>query len=66
MKSLLFEDTPEFWKALAERTVRNATPRRDRKAPRWVAVSDATAHGSGYSRDLCRYFGLDPDEVVKR
>lgn len=33
---------------------------------RWVAVMDCFAVGSTYARDLCRAFGLDPDEQVSR
>lgn len=36
------------------------------KHPRWVAVQDAFGLGSGYSGQLCRRFGLDPDELVSR
>ena len=58
-----FDDTPEFWVALARRMVRNALP--TKIMPRWVAVQNITAHGSTYCRDLCRYFDLDPDEKRK-
>ena len=33
--------------------------------PRWSVVSDVTAHGSTYSAALCRWAGLDPDELVR-
>lgn len=33
---------------------------------RWVAVMDFFAVGSTYARELCRMFGLDPDEEVAR
>ncbi len=41
------------------------TPR-DRRSgrPRWSVVSSATGHGRGYSAELCRWAGLDPDERV--
>lgn len=54
---------------LLERAVRNA---RDYTAPsrfkhaRWVAVSHVFALGSTFSAQLCRRFGLDPDEMVSR
>jgi len=54
---------------LLARAVRNARDRSKRKSvkhPRWVAVMDAFALGSGYAQQLCRRFGLDPDEMVKR
>jgi len=31
----------------------------------WSKVSDRFALGSGYSMELCRRYGLDPDEMVK-
>ena len=37
---------------------------RARTMPRWSAVSKATAHGKGYSYALCRWAGLDPDQLV--
>ena len=36
------------------------------KLPLWSIVADKFALGSGYSCQLCRRFGLDPDEMVKR
>lgn len=54
---------------LLERAVRSARDRRHRKGQahwRWVAVMDAFALGSTYAQMLCRLFGLDPDEMVKR
>jgi hypothetical protein len=54
---------------LLNRAVRGARDRRSRKGVkhlRWVAVMDLFALGSGYSKDLCRKFGLDPDEEVSR
>lgn len=53
--------------ALLERAVRSARPRNSRGwQPRWVAVKDCFALGSTYSKDLCRKFRLDPDELVRR
>jgi hypothetical protein len=54
---------------LVERAVRSARERGRRKGekhPRWVAVMDTFALGSTYAHELCRRFGLDPDEPVKR
>jgi hypothetical protein len=54
---------------LLERAVRNARCRnapRGGKHMRWVAVADAFSVGSGYSHALCRRYGLDPAEMVKR
>lgn len=54
---------------LLERAVRSALERDRRKGerhPRWVAVADVFALGSTFSAQLCRRFGLDPDEMVKR
>ena len=52
--------------AMLERVVRNARPPRGRrKSPRWVAVMELTALGSTYATQLCRRFGMDPDEIVR-
>lgn len=54
---------------LLERAVRSARSRDCRKGQehwRWVAVMDAFGLGSTYAHQLCRRFGLDPDEKVKR
>lgn len=54
---------------LLERAVRGArdhTAPNRHKHPRWVAVSQIFALGSGFSHQLCRRFGLDPDEMVSR
>lgn len=34
--------------------------------PRWVGVMDNFQLGSTYAMQLCRRFGLDPDEKVRR
>jgi hypothetical protein len=36
------------------------------KHSRWVAVMDQFSLGSSYAHELCRRFGLDPDEFVSR
>jgi hypothetical protein len=54
---------------LLRRAVRGCRDRKSRKGsyhPRWVAVHDTFALGCTYSRDLCKLFDLDPDELVKR
>ena len=66
--------TPTGWplpisaEAVLRQTIRNcavaATSKRVRAWPRWAIVSRITANGSGYSADLCRWAGLDPDELV--
>lgn len=55
--------------SLLARAVRNARARSARKGqkhPRWVAVADAFALGSTFSKQLCARFGMDPDEEVSR
>lgn len=37
-----------------------------KKYPRWWGIMEVFALGSTYSRDLCRAFDLDPDEMVSR
>jgi hypothetical protein len=53
---------------LLQRVIRNLAKRgRSReKLPLWSIVGDKFALGSGYSQQLCRRFGLDPDEIVRR
>ena len=52
---------------LLARAVRNARANRSTGyQPRWVGVSDTFALGSTYSMELCRRYGLDPDEKVRR
>jgi hypothetical protein len=51
---------------LLSRAVRECRRGRGRhKVYLWSKVSDRFALGSGYSMQLCRRFGLDPDEMVK-
>lgn len=51
---------------LLQRAVRECRRGRGRhKIVLWSKVSDRFALGSGYSIELCRRFGLDPDEMVK-
>lgn len=52
---------------LLERAVRSARANKGRGYhPRWTGVADVFQLGSTYSRQLCRRFGLDPDEKVRR
>lgn len=53
---------------LLERIIRNLYRRgRSReKLPLWSIVGDKFALGSGYASQLCRRFGLDPDQMVRR
>lgn len=52
---------------LLRRAVETARARpvgRRKPQPRWVAVMGAFMLGSTYAHQLCRRFGLDPDEEV--
>ena len=53
---------------LLQRVIRSFRTRgRSReKLPLWSIVSDRFALGSTYAGQLCRRFGLDPEEIVKR
>lgn len=53
---------------LLQRVIRNLYRRgRSReKLPLWSIVADKFALGSGYASQLCRRYGLDPNEMVKR
>lgn len=33
---------------------------------RWSVVAQLTGHGSGYAAELCRWAGVDPNELVVR
>lgn len=50
--------------SMVERAVKNARPHQCGEAPRWVAVMDTFALGSTFAGELCRIYGLDPDEKV--
>jgi ribosomal protein S13 len=39
---------------------------RGKRKLRWVAVTDAFAVGSTAAYEICRHFGFDPDEELKR
>lgn len=54
---------------LLGRAVRGARSHKHRKGQkhwRWVAVMDTFGLGSTYAHQLCRRFGLDPEEKVAR
>ncbi len=34
--------------------------------PRWSLISRLTGHGSGYSAAMCRWAGVDPDQMMRR
>jgi hypothetical protein len=54
---------------LLRRAVGNARSRHCRKGQahaRWSAVADAFALGSVFSMELCRRFGFDPEEMIKK
>lgn len=60
-------DIPDH--TLLYRAVINCRDRQSRKGVkhmRWVAVMDTFALGSTYAQQLCRRFGVNPDEMVKR
>lgn len=49
---------------LVMRAVRNAGLHSMEKTYRWVHVKHVFAVGSTVATELCRKFGVDPDEVV--
>ena len=49
---------------LVERAIRNARARCKGDFPRWVAVRDTFATGSSVAIDLCKYYDLDPHEIL--
>lgn len=50
--------------AIVARAIQGARPHRSTQAPRWVAVQAVFGYGSTTSRELCRRYGFDPDEIV--
>lgn len=50
--------------SLARRVMRNLFNRDQATKPRWAVVSDNFGLGSNYSAELCRIYGLDPDEQM--
>ena len=63
MREGTVHDIPD--EKLLERAVKGARPWRV-DGPRWTAISDTFGLGSTYSRQLCRRFGLDPEQQVSR
>jgi len=49
---------------LVKRAIMNAGHYERKKRMRWVYVHEMFAHGSGVSQALCRFFGLDPYELI--
>lgn len=62
-----YTDPPAFITdtELVERAVRLAYPQTNQPLPRWACVKQTFGNGSGVSRELCKRFGLDPDEMMK-
>lgn len=50
--------------SLVKRAVINARPHINSPAPRWVAVMHTFALGQTYAIELCKLYGLDPDEII--
>ncbi len=50
---------------LLRRAVTTARAKGRGYQPRWVGVMDRFLLGSTYAMQLCRRFGLDPDEKVR-
>lgn len=59
------EKIPYEWRELVERAARNARPK-VRKRYRWAVLMDVFACGSTVAWNICKEFGLDPDEEIKR
>lgn len=51
---------------LLGRAVRSGKRARHGGQPRWVRVMDLFGLGSTYAHQLCRRYGMDPDEKVRR
>lgn len=66
MQGLQIEISDEELLRRAVAHARDGLSRKGEKHPRWVAVMDSFALGSTYAHILCKRFGFDPDEMVKR
>lgn len=62
----LFEVPDEVLLARAARSALDSNKNKGVAHPRWVAVMDTFVVGSTYAHLICRRFGMDPDEMVKR
>ena len=51
---------------LLRKAVRMANGTSRRKTPRWVLMKDVFCCGSGVAYALCRRFGFDPDEGLRK
>lgn len=49
---------------LVENAMANAKPRLAGDSERWVAIMDTFATGRTKAFELCKFFGLDPHEIV--
>lgn len=38
----------------------------NKRGPLWSTVSDVTMHGAGFSRQICRSLGMDPDAAFDK
>lgn len=52
--------------ALVGTAVRSVSGTGRQKTPRWVLMMDAFVCGSGVAQALCRRYGLDPDEGLRK
>lgn len=66
VKTMTTKEIPYEWRDLTKRAVIGARATGRGLAYRWVAVMDTFAVGSTVAHNLCREFGLDPDEKVRR
>lgn len=63
-------EADELWKRVAEledlvsRAIRCSHRVTSLKVPRWTCVKRVFSVGSTRAHELCRRFGLDPDEIV--
>jgi hypothetical protein len=49
---------------LVERVMRNLRNRDFGHSPAWVVVMETFGLGSTYSEELCRLYGIDPNEQI--
>lgn len=59
---------PDGWtwsfRDIVAKAMASVRPNRTTESPRWVAVCDTFGVGSTTSKEMCRFFGMDPYEKV--
>ena len=60
-KVIMTKKEKDLFYKMVERLICFAPKIYRKQSKNWVIISDITYHGSGYSKLICRYLGVDPD-----